>query len=189
MNEPKTTRQTWLSTISNLFQFILGFLLGVALVAGSAVAAAYFYFTKVSSSVPKKPIYTEEKSSKAKVVDERRATAKSESTTEKEIQSSSNNSNSNNNVAPVNSEKPLESELTTEEDIPDGSYYANVTWPEGLSLRAGPDLNTAKIGGIEYNSKILILEESPDKQWQKVQIPGSQQEGWVKAGNIEKISN
>jgi hypothetical protein len=184
MNEPKTTRQTWLSTISNLFQFILGFLLGVALVAGSAVAAAYFYFTKVSSSVPKKPIYTEEKSSKAQAFNKRRAT-----TTTEEIQSSANSSNSN--VPPVNSEKPPESEsaLTTEENIPDGAYYANVTWPEGLSLRAGPDLNTAKIGGIEYNSKILILEESPDKQWQKVQIPESQQEGWVKAGNIEKISN
>jgi hypothetical protein len=189
MNEPKTTKQTWLSTISNMFQFILGFLLGVALVAGSAVAAAYFYFTKVSSSVPKKPIYTEEKSSNAKVVDERRATTQSENTTDNETQSSSENPNYSDNVAPANSEKPLESELATEESIPDGAYYASVTWPQGLSLRAGPDINAAKIGGIDYNSKILILEESSDKQWQKVQIPVSQQEGWVKAGNIERISN
>jgi hypothetical protein len=185
MNEPKTTKENWLSAISNMFQFILGFLLGVALIAGSAVAVAYYYFTKVSSSVPEKPVYVEEKSPKARVVDEQTATTKSENTTENEAKPEI--------ASPVSSETPLESELesesTTEESIPAGAYYANVTWPEGLSLRAEPDSNAAKIGGIDYNSKILILEESTDKQWQKVQIPWSKQEGWVKAGNIERTSD
>jgi Bacterial SH3 domain len=176
MNEPETTKQNWVNAISNVFQFILGFFLGVALIAGSAVAVAYYYFTKVSSTVPEKPVYTEETSPKAQVVEETtEATIKS---TEKESQVE--------NVAPVSSE--TETESTTEENIPDGAYYATVTWSEGLSLRAEPNVNAAKIGGIDYNSKILILEESSDKQWQKVQIPWSQQEGWVKAGNVERAS-
>lgn len=173
MNEPKTNKQAWLSTISNMLQFILGFLLGVALIAGSAVAVAYYYFTKMSSSVPEKPIYTEEKSPTTKVADNQTTI------TTKKAQPDT--------ISPVSSKTPdLQSQSTTEENLPDGAYYAKVTWTEGLSLRAEPSVTAAKIGGIDYNSKILILEESSDKQWQKVQIPWSEQEGWVKAGNVER---
>jgi hypothetical protein len=32
-----------------------------------------------------------------------------------------------------------------------------------------------------------VLEESEDKLWQKIRLPKSDREGWIKAGNIRKI--
>lgn len=165
MNEPKTTERNWSSIISQTFQFILGFLIGVALIAGSAVGAAYYYFTKVSSSVPKKPVYPEESTTVAQQPEE---------DSQLDIESLSN--------AETQPEPVTES-------IPPNAYYANVTWSEGLSLRAEPSIDADRIGGVGYNARILILEDSADKRWQKVRIPGSEQEGWVKAGNIKRASD
>ena len=167
MNEPKTTTHNVLSAISNILQFILGFLLGVALIAGSAVGAAYYYFKKVSSTVPEKPVYPE--------------TATDTASKEQEIQPELEASSA------TNSEP--EPPATPQEEIPPNAYYANVTWSEGLSVRAEPNINSERIGGVGYNARILILEDSADKRWQKIRIPGTQQEGWVKAGNVKKAAN
>ncbi len=70
--------------------------------------------------------------------------------------------------------------------LPANSYYAVVTWPEGLSLRAEPSVDAERVGGIEYNSKIAILEDSNDGKWQRVMLPWNQQEGWVKGGNTKR---
>ncbi|WP_323808708.1 hypothetical protein [Nostoc sphaeroides] len=32
-----------------------------------------------------------------------------------------------------------------------------------------------------------MLEENQDKSWQKIRLEGSEQEGWVKAGNTQKV--
>lgn len=170
MNEPKTTERNWSSIISQMFQFILGFIIGIALIAGSAVGAAYYYFTKVSSSVPEKPLYSEEATT-ATV-----AQQLAEDETQLELESLSN----------VDRPEPITEPVT--ESIPPNAYYANVTWSEGLSLRAEPNIDAERIGGVGYNARILILEESADKRWQKIRIPGSEQEGWVKAGNIKRAS-
>ena len=168
MNEPKTTKRNWSSIISQTLQFILGFLIGIALIAGSAVGAAYYYFTKVSSKVPEKPVYPEE-STTATVAQQ----PAEENESQLDIESSSN----------VDRPEPVT------ESIPPNAYYASVTWSEGLSLRAEPSIDAERIGGVGYNARILILEESADKRWQKIRIPGSGQEGWVKAGNIKRASD
>ena len=169
MNEPKTTERNWSSIISQTFQFILGFLIGVALIAGSAVGAAYYYFTKVSSSVPEKPVYPEESTTVAQQPEE---------DSQLDIESLSN---------AETQPEPIAEPVT--ESIPPNAYYANVTWSEGLSLRAEPSIDADRIGGVGYNARILILEDSADKRWQKVRIPGSEEEGWVKAGNIKRASD
>jgi hypothetical protein len=33
-----------------------------------------------------------------------------------------------------------------------------------------------------------VLEESPDREWQRVKLEGSGLEGWVKAGYTERVS-
>lgn len=174
MNEPKTTERNWLSIISHTFQFILGFLIGVAFIAGSAVGVAYYYFTKVSSSIPEKPLYPEE-STTATVAQTQ--PAEDENKSQLDTESLSNTEPS----------EPITESVT--EAIPPNAYYANVTWSEGLSLRAEPSMDADRIGGVGYNARILILEDSADQQWQKVRIPGSEQEGWVKAGNIKRVSD
>lgn len=171
MNEPKTTERNWSSIISQMFQFILGFLIGIALIAGSAVGAAYYYFTKVSSSVPEKPVYPEEATTAP--VAQQPAEGESQSDTE-------TLSNVETQAEPI--AEPVA------ESIPPNAYYANVTWSEGLSLRAEPSLDAERIGGVGYNARILILEDSADKKWQKIRIPGSDRVGWVKAGNIRRAS-
>lgn len=170
MNEPKITTQNVLSAISQLMQFILGFLLGVALIAAGAVGAAYYYFKKVSSTVPEKPIYPE-------TVAETASDRSEDVETQPELESESAT-----DIEPG-------SATTPQENIPPNAYYANVTWSEGLSLRAEPDIDSDRIGGVGYNARILILEDSADKNWQKIRIPSSQQEGWVKAGNVRKAAN
>ena len=174
MSEQKTGKQTWLSVISNMFQFILGFLLGVALIAGSAVGAAYYYFVKVSSSVPEKPVYSEETAETTQVTDSQ-TTETNQEEAELDLEATDNS-------------QPDPEIAETEEQLPPNAYYANVTWPQGLSLRAEPNINGARIGGVGYDAKILILEETADKKWQRVQIPWSKQEGWVKGGNTKRAS-
>ncbi|NJL84271.1 MAG: SH3 domain-containing protein [Chloroflexaceae bacterium] len=73
-----------------------------------------------------------------------------------------------------------------EEPLPPGAYKARVTWDTGLSIRSAPDGES--VAGIEYNGELIVLEESPDKRWQRIRVAGSGQEGWVKAGNIQKFS-
>lgn len=174
MNEPKINKQFWLNAVSNTFQFLLGFILGVSLIAGGAAAAAYYYFKKVSSTVPQKPVYTSEipetsESESNLTATAPQATPETQPETQPEIQP--------------------ETQPVAQETIPSGAYYATVTWPQGLSLRAEPSINADRIGGIGYDAKILILEDSQDKEWQKVQLPWNQQQGWVKAGNVKKVSN
>lgn len=70
--------------------------------------------------------------------------------------------------------------------LPPGAYEAVVVQPIGLVLREGPGTTFSQLGGIDYNAKITVLEESPDKQWMKVRVAESGQEGWVKAGNVRK---
>lgn len=72
---------------------------------------------------------------------------------------------------------------TPAKPLPPGATEARVTQPIGLILRDSP--NGGQIGGIEYNDRVVVLETSPDGGWQKVRLPSSDREGWVKAGNVE----
>lgn len=139
-------------SFSGVIQFILGFIIGVALLAGSSAAAAYLLFSGLASAPPK-PVFSEEV--------EKVATASEEGEAQEASQSS-------------------------EEELPSGAYKARVTWSEGLILRAEPGVDSERIGGIPFNREIIILEETEDKEWQKVRLK-SDKEGWIKSGNIEKV--
>jgi hypothetical protein len=54
-------------------------------------------------------------------------------------------------------------------------------------MRDQPSPDANSIGGVAANQKVIILEESQDKNWQKIRIEGTDQEGWVKAGNTKKV--
>ncbi|WP_040897897.1 SH3 domain-containing protein [Xenococcus sp. PCC 7305] len=166
-----TKQQTWVSTISSIFQFILGFVLGVALIAGIGAGAAYFYFTKMSSHTPTKPAFEE---AEPLPLPEQDAIAKSDSAPTSETAAQ---------PEPTPEPEPIPE---PEPELPANAYFARVTWPQGLSLRAEPSLDAERVGGIGYNARIIILEDSSDKKWQRIRIPESQREAWVKAGNVEK---
>lgn len=162
--------QTSLKLISHTLQFVLGFILGVSLIGSVAVGAGYYYFNKKSATAPTKPVYKEE--------------------TESKTEDNSTNTEESETIFEDVPLFPGESATApAAPKIPNNAYYARVTWPQGLSLRDSPKLNGTRIGGVGYNAKILILEQSSDKKWQRIQIPSSKQEGWVKSGNTKRVPN
>ena len=152
---------------SSLFQFIIGFFLGIILFGAGIAGATYFFLTNVAVN-PSKHIFAEEKSTPKKTETPTSAVKKEEPKPE-----------------PAKKEEPPKSET---ENLPNGAYKAKVTWSTGLSLRAEPSKDAARVGGIDYNTEVIILTTSNDNQWQKVRVPNSGQEGWVKAGNVQKIN-
>lgn len=160
--------------LSGLLQFILGFLLGVSLLAGGTAALGFVFFTRMAAPPPK-PLFGAEKPEKEQNTAKQPTAKASPAKTETKQQ------------APKEKPSPKPSPEETKEDLPPGAYKATVTWPEGLSIRdkAGPD--ATRIGGIMYNDEIIVLETTADGGWQRIRIVGGTQEGWIKAGNIQKV--
>ncbi|HAG84966.1 MAG TPA: peptide-binding protein [Cyanobacteria bacterium UBA12227] len=158
-------------SISGIFKFLIGFVLGIFILAAGGVAAGYYFYTKLSVNPPR-PLFAEEQKPESPTVDQRT----SSSTTSKS--------------SPANkpSPSPTPSESPEEKELPPGAYKARVSWSEGLSLRDAPGLEANRIGGVAYNQEIIILKESDDKRWQQVRVVDGDQEGWIKAGNIERIN-
>ncbi len=159
-----------MNRLSGLFQFLLGFFLGIFLLVGGTASLAYVVFARMSVD-PEKPTFSEEKPPET--------TAKADS------QPVSNQESKTESVEEVAATKKVFEEET--EELPDGAYRAKVTWSTGLSLRAQPASDADRIGGVGYDAELIILKTSADGDWQQVRLPGSQREGWVKAGNVKKV--
>jgi hypothetical protein len=170
-------KSIFLKRLSTTVQFILGFILGITLIAGVSASVAFLYY-KQMSTLPKKPEFSQDTSSPERAVETPKTS---------EIATNSNVIE-NESKATEETKKVEETALEPEAELPPNAYRAVVTWHQGLSLRAEPDLNAGRVGGISYDAKIIILEDSADGQWQKVRVPWSEQEGWIKAGNIERAS-
>lgn len=155
--------------VSGLLKFILGFFLAIAVLLGSGVAIA-LYFMNRTAIPPTKPIFANDQPS---------LQTKSPKPTAKETKRSSSE------AEPTTS--PNATPSPTETSLPPGAYRGSVTWPQGLSLRAEPSQDAERIGGVGFNEKVIILEESQDKGWQKIRLESSKQEGWIKIGNTERV--
>ncbi len=145
---------------SGLAKFLLGFSLAIALLSGGGVAAAMYFMSKASIR-PNKPIFTNDK-----------PTVK--------VQHKPNNITARTTTLPTaqpSSPKPLSGK----------TYKARANWPQGMSLRSEPNLAAKYIGSVGYHQPLTVLEQSADKSWQRVRLEGSEREGWIKAGNIERV--
>jgi uncharacterized protein YgiM (DUF1202 family) len=153
--------------VANFFQFIIGFFLGVLVLAGGATAIAYVLFANMTMNPPK-PIFAEEK----------QAPKAATPTPEKKL------------TKPVEKEvkpSPKTSPEVKKEDLPKGAYKAKVTWSSGLSIRSEPNTEASRVGGVDYNAEVVIIQSSADGKWQKIRLSDGQ-EGWVKSGNVEKVT-
>ena len=177
------TKSIFLQRMSATVQFILGFAIGISLIAGVSGGLLFAYYKRMSV-LPQKPDFPTISSS----------------------ESTSNNAESSTSIEPLESNTALEDteelevvpvepepeieelEAEPEPEIPSDAYYAKVTWPQGLSIRAEPDANAGRVGGVGFDETILILGNSADGTWQRIRVPWSEQEGWVKAGNVERTS-
>ncbi|OLP19650.1 hypothetical protein BST81_03665 [Leptolyngbya sp. 'hensonii'] len=148
---------------SGLFNFVIGILLAAALLAGAGVVTARYLIVKLTAPPPK-PIFPNDKPIAAPAA------------TKKPI------------VSPtIQSETTPTPTLSPSPTLQPGTYKARVTQQVGLILRNEPSAASDRIGGIAYKEKVIVLEQSQDGEWQRVQVEGSSREGWVKAGNVERI--
>ncbi|WP_341733303.1 SH3 domain-containing protein [Microcoleus sp. EPA2] len=150
-----------MNSLYSFFKFLVGFLLAIVLMAGASVAAALYFAAKLTT-IPERPVFPNDK----KVV--QIANAKPTSTAKASPVSESSD---------TPSPKPLEP----------GAYRALVTQPIGLILRDSANRDANRIGGVGYNEKVVVLEDSPDKEWQRIRVEDGNREGWVKGGNTEKL--
>lgn len=153
-------------TLAGVAKFVIGVSLAIALMIGGSVLVGLYFMYKVTSHPPK-PVFSNEKVNQ-KVA----AKAKNPPQVITEPLPSAT--------------APKPSETKSVEPLAPGTYKARVNWSQGLSLRAEPNADALRIGGLDYNQQIVVLEESADKNWQKVRLADGEQEGWIKAGNLER---
>jgi uncharacterized protein YgiM (DUF1202 family) len=152
---------SFMNALYSAFKFLVGFLLAIVLLAGASVAAALYFAAKLTT-VPERPVFSND-----------RTAVKTAETGAKPAAKATPVSVSSDEPSP----KPLEP----------GTYYAIVTQPIGLILRDTASRDSNRIGGVGYKEKVVVLEESADKEWQRIRIEDGNREGWVKGGNTEKF--
>lgn len=160
--------------LSALAKFLIGFIAGIILLVSGCTAIAYFFLTTFST-IPPRPTFAEERIKPRPVTSVTKgkklaAVNKSQPTSAKSTPT------------------PTPSQTPTPKPEP-GLYQARITWNAGLSLRDNPSAESTRIGGVGYNEKVVVLEESSDKKWLRVSLKGSEQKGWIKAGNTERINS
>jgi hypothetical protein len=148
-------------SIYSIFKFLVGFLLAIVLMAGASVAAALYFAAKLTA-LPERPVFPNDKTAQI-------AGAKPTATAKASPVSDSSSD--------TPSPKPLEP----------GTYRALITQPIGLILRDSANRDANRIGGVGYKEKVVVLEDSPDKEWQRIRVEDGSRDGWVKGGNTEKI--
>lgn len=162
--------------LSNILKVILGVLLAMAILVGGGAALAIYFMNRTSMNPPK-PIFSNDKASvKAQAA---------KTPTPGQVTAANSLLKTTPNTKPNDKKSP---EKSSEKPLPPGAYRAKVTWPQGLILRAEPNINAERLGGIGFNAKVIVLQLSPNKTWQKIRIESSSKEAWVKAGNTKKVA-
>lgn len=157
-------------TLAGVAKFVLGVSLAIAITLGGGLLVGLYFMYRFTTHPPK-PVFPNEKVT-TKVKNSPQATTAASQTGA---------------TSPKSSETPKPSETTPVKPLPPGTYTARVNWTQGLSLRGEPNTEAERVGGLEYNQQVIVLQESGDKNWQKVRLADGEQEGWIKAGNIERI--
>ncbi len=155
-------------TWSGVGKFLLGVTLAIAIMLGGGVVVALYFMYKVTTP-PAKPVFANDKV-----------------TVKAQTPPSSNPPQPTPSPAAQSSAEATSGESSSANPLEPGAYKARVAWNEGLILRSEPNLDAERIGGLEHDQRIVVLEESADKKWQRVRLEDGG-EGWIKAGNIERV--
>ncbi|TRU30336.1 MAG: SH3 domain-containing protein [Microcystis aeruginosa Ma_SC_T_19800800_S464] len=166
--------------LSGLLQFMVGFVLGVAILVGGATAVAYMLLSGMNSNPPK-PVFTEEKKEETK--EEKAAQSIPTTPVQEQPQAEVKESPT---AAPAPKASPKPSPEARKRETTSSGYQARVTWQSGLSLRSQPTSESTRLGGLDYNTKVSVVGTSSDGQWQRVRLSDGR-EGWIKAGNISRV--
>jgi hypothetical protein len=160
--------------MSGCLRVMVGIFVAVALLGAGGYVIANYYVKKYGTP-PKKPVFAEEYSTPFAAMQTRAPNPPKPTVTPGAIAPGATKTNA-----------PKPTPTPTPSEVPKGDL-AKVVWPQGLLLRDQPGYESGQSGGVDFNTQVYILETSPDQIWQKVQVRGKSLQGWVKAGNLEKI--
>ena len=180
-----------MKTLSNLLSIVVGLMLATALlVLGGAMVARHFIMKL--TALPPKPVFANDAPIKASKPAPPPAKTASANAKPAAKPPASPKPKASPVATPVSATKPATkpaSPKPSPSSTPTGNgYQARVVQPIGLVLRGSPSRDSSQIGGIDFNQKVVVLEESTDGEWIKIRLNGSNQEGWVRAGNTEKVN-
>jgi len=150
-------------SLSGLFKFLTGFLLAIALLMGAGVVGVRYLITRLSAPPPR-PTFANDQPGAARAAVQAPPTS---------------------GTAPA--PPPATPSPARSPDAP-GAYQARVSVPIGLVLRQNPSRESARLGGLDYDNEVTVLENSADGEWIRVRLKNSDIEGWVKAGNTERLN-
>lgn len=151
---------------SDLTKVLSGVFLAIALILGGCFWAAQHIIAQFTAPPPKPTFPNDNPSTKAKLQPVPSAKP----------------------VATKPSPQPSASPKPSPKPSDAAGYRARITLPEGLNLRESPSRDAARIGGVSGNTRITVLEDSSDREWQRVRLESSGREGWVKAGYTERLN-
>ncbi len=146
-------------SIYGIFKFIVGVILAMLILAGASVAAA-LYFAARLAELPEKPTFPNDQVAQTNIPA----------------------------VTPTPAATPTPTPTPEADALPPGAYRAIVVQPIGLILRDTASLDANRIGGIGFDETVVVLEETEDRLWQKIQVEEDpDRTGWVKGGNTEPL--
>jgi hypothetical protein len=149
---------------SGFSKLILGVLLAIGILFGAGVSLTRYLLTRLATPPPR-PVFANDPSPAA--------------TSPVVVPEASP-------VEPVAEEVPPE-EVAPASPSPAEGYSARVTQPIGLIVREQPSRESVQVGGVEFNRELVVLEDSPDGEWQRVRLSNGA-EGWVRSGNTERLN-
>jgi Bacterial SH3 domain len=179
---------------TNLLKYILGVVLALGILVGGGVASTIYVLNRNSIN-PAKPVFDNDSvavKESAPLINADKTKPNSNSEENKEIDNKQEDkkeaeAKDTKEVKETPKAKETPQVKETPKELPPGAYEGRVSWPQGLSLRKDPTSDAEKIGGVGFNNKVTVVEESSDKVWIKIRLEGSDQEGWVKAGNVKQV--
>jgi len=171
VDKPGEPGENLMRGVLHFFSFILGVLLALTFLGISGLITARILMERLTA-LPEKPIFEDEKPQPAKARSPQPAASPSPPK----------------QVPPTPSVPASPTPSPSPSPKPDpNTYEARVTYPTGLILRQQPATDASRVGGVDYNQQVLILEESADGAWLRVRLSNGQ-EGWVKSGNTKPIN-
>lgn len=149
---------------SGLLKVLSGLLLAVALIVSGGYVTAQYLIAQFTAPPPRPTFPNDKPSPKSKLSTPKPKPAAA--------------------IAPAPKPSPSPSPTPTKSV----DYRARIVLENGLNVREAPDRDSARVGGVDYNEEVIVLEDSSDQEWQKVRVEGSNVEGWIKSGYTERVN-
>jgi hypothetical protein len=159
-------------TWTGFFRGLSVFLVAIGLLAGGSFFAVQYVLTQLSTPPPRPTFPNDAKAPATPAVAKKTAPS----------------------PAPLDGENPTEAaavDPATASPSPSPTlsaegYQAKIKLDNGLNVRESPMADAARVGGVDYNDVVTVLEESQDKEWQRIRVEKTGIEGWIKSGYAER---